>query len=62
MYLHSKFKVPTVPGNIQNSLSTVPDEHVSSRNDLGPFAKMVLDSTDIAFRCKALLTHGGGKL
>lgn len=51
MYTSSKFKLPIRNRNPPPSLSTS-HEMVSSENQLGPFSKMMLDSTDIAFRCE----------
>lgn len=45
----SKFKLPSSVGMPETSASLA-----SSRDNLGPFAKMMLESTDIAFRCKLL--------
>ncbi|KAJ5809450.1 uncharacterized protein N7503_001668 [Penicillium pulvis] len=45
-----KFKLPTAFNRSQTSQSTVPDGRPFGRNQLGSFAKMMLDSTDIAFR------------
>ncbi|KAL4786785.1 sister chromatid cohesion C-terminus-domain-containing protein [Aspergillus varians] len=44
-----KFKLPTRNRNPPPSLST-PHELVSSTDSLGPFSRIMLDSTDIAFR------------
>ncbi|KAE8145423.1 putative sister chromatid cohesion protein Mis4 [Aspergillus avenaceus] len=49
-----KFKLPVGARNSQHPLPAVSKEHVSSRNNLGSFAKMMLDSTDIAFRYPTL--------
>ncbi|KAI9926693.1 Sister chromatid cohesion protein 2 [Aspergillus wentii] len=45
-----KFKLPNGISNVEHSHPTASDGLVTSRNDLGPFATMMLDSTDIAFR------------
>ncbi|KAE8354628.1 sister chromatid cohesion C-terminus-domain-containing protein [Aspergillus coremiiformis] len=45
-----KFKLPIATRNTQHSLPTVSSEHVSSIHNLGSFARMMLESTDIAFR------------
>ncbi|KAB8218465.1 sister chromatid cohesion C-terminus-domain-containing protein [Aspergillus novoparasiticus] len=45
-----KFKVPIASRNGQRSLPTPSSEHTSSRSNLGSFARMMLESTDIAFR------------
>ncbi|OJJ47969.1 hypothetical protein ASPZODRAFT_131592 [Penicilliopsis zonata CBS 506.65] len=47
-----KFKAPTGGKNIgaHRSNSSIPDGPLSDRKDLAPFAKMMLESTDIAFR------------
>ena len=45
----SKFKLPSGAGVTE---STASDKgFASARDNLGPFANMMLDSTDIAFRC-----------
>ncbi|RDW74673.1 putative sister chromatid cohesion protein Mis4 [Aspergillus mulundensis] len=49
-----KFKLPTGNRNPPPSLNT-PREPVPSSNRLGPFARMMLDSTDIAYRCAITL-------
>ncbi|KAF7591110.1 Sister chromatid cohesion protein 2 [Aspergillus hancockii] len=49
-----KFKIPVATPNIQHILPTPTSELASSRNDLGSFARMMLDSTDIAFRYPTL--------
>lgn len=45
-----KFKVPIASRNGQRSLPTPSSEHTSTRSNLGSFARMMLESTDIAFR------------
>ncbi|KAE8166382.1 sister chromatid cohesion C-terminus-domain-containing protein [Aspergillus tamarii] len=45
-----KFKIPIASRNDQRPLPTHSSEHTSSRSNLGSFARMMLDSTDIAFR------------
>ncbi|KAJ5655823.1 Armadillo-like helical [Penicillium longicatenatum] len=45
-----KFKVPSALSRRQPSQSATPDDPPFGRNQLGSFAKMMLDSTDIAFR------------
>ncbi|PYH44888.1 putative sister chromatid cohesion protein Mis4 [Aspergillus saccharolyticus JOP 1030-1] len=45
-----KFKLPPGLGNAQASPSDVVPDHVSSNLKLSPFAQMMLDATDIAFR------------
>ena len=52
-YSGSKFKLPTSSISAQQSPSTAANDHVASSNKLGSFAKMMLDATDIAFRCRA---------
>jgi cohesin loading factor subunit SCC2 len=49
----SKFKLPTGTRNPPPSVAA-PASHgsISSTGLLGPFSKMLLDSTDIAFRCE----------
>lgn len=58
MESYSKFKLPPGAGVTQNLPSTS-DGIVSKRDNLGPFAKMLLDSTDVAFRCKGILIWVG---
>lgn len=50
----SKFKLPSSSGVPENTASLA-----STRGKLGPFAKMMLESTDIAFRCKFFLLVKG---
>ncbi|KAJ5101563.1 hypothetical protein NUU61_003785 [Penicillium alfredii] len=45
-----KFKLPPIPNRSQHSRSTASDGPPSYRSNLGSFAKMMLDTTDIAFR------------
>ncbi|PYI25043.1 sister chromatid cohesion protein SCC2/Nipped-B [Aspergillus indologenus CBS 114.80] len=45
-----KFKLPPGIGNVQPPPSTTVQDQVSSNNKLSPFAQMMLDATDIAFR------------
>ncbi|KAB8263810.1 sister chromatid cohesion C-terminus-domain-containing protein [Aspergillus pseudonomiae] len=45
-----KFKIPITSRNDQHSLPTTSSEHTSSRSNLGSFTRMMLESTDIAFR------------
>lgn len=62
---HSKFKLPIRAGNNQPPPPpppTVPREYGPSRDHLGHFAKMMLNSTDIAFRCKRDLLLGLSRL
>ena len=56
---YSKFKLPIRAGNNQPPPPpAVPRDHVPSHDHLGHFAKMMLNSTDIAFRCKRVLLFG----
>jgi cohesin loading factor subunit SCC2 len=48
-----KFKLPPGSAQAKSSLASPPSEQASGRNELGPFAKMMLDATDIAFRCRS---------
>ncbi|KAJ5699913.1 hypothetical protein N7536_002926 [Penicillium majusculum] len=45
-----KFKLPRVPSRSQQLRPNDPDSATSGRNSLGSFARMMLNSTDIAFR------------
>ncbi|GFF66687.1 hypothetical protein IFM62136_06711 [Aspergillus lentulus] len=45
-----KFKLPPGSAQAKSSLPSPPSEQASGQNELGPFAKMLLDATDIAFR------------
>ncbi|RAL10629.1 putative sister chromatid cohesion protein Mis4 [Aspergillus homomorphus CBS 101889] len=45
-----KFKLPPGIGSMQPPSSTEVHDHVPSSNKLGPFAQMMLNATDIAFR------------
>ncbi|PYH88816.1 sister chromatid cohesion protein Mis4 [Aspergillus ellipticus CBS 707.79] len=45
-----KFKLPTGSINAQPLPSTAPHDQVASSTTLGPFAKMLLETTEIAFR------------
>ncbi|EAW11231.1 putative sister chromatid cohesion protein Mis4 [Aspergillus clavatus NRRL 1] len=45
-----KFKLPTGSARPQSSLSGPTSEQGTGRHELGPFAKMMLDATEIAFR------------
>lgn len=49
----SKFKLPSSSDMPENTASLA-----STRANLGPFAKMMLESTDIAFRCKFCVMEG----
>ncbi|KAJ5589993.1 hypothetical protein VI817_003305 [Penicillium citrinum] len=46
-----KFKLPPNLTSNRNVNSSVPVGSSASRNQLGPFARMMLESTDIAYRC-----------
>lgn len=48
----SKFKLPSGSGNSLDSHSTAAGVRAPNPSDLGPFARMMLDSTDVAFRCR----------
>ncbi|KAJ6004341.1 hypothetical protein N7522_005986 [Penicillium canescens] len=45
-----KFKLPRAPARSQQLRPNAPDGALSGRSSLGSFARMMLDSTDIAFR------------
>ncbi|PWY82186.1 hypothetical protein BO70DRAFT_429240 [Aspergillus heteromorphus CBS 117.55] len=45
-----KFKLPTGSVHTQRLSTSASHDHVASGTKLGPFAKMMLDTTDIAFR------------
>lgn len=46
----SKFKPPTEPAIILGQKAI--DDRTHGSNGIGAFASMMLDSTDVAFRCK----------
>ncbi|PGH35668.1 cohesin loading factor subunit SCC2 [[Emmonsia] crescens] len=52
-----EFKLPSRPRMTRNSLKAqLPDTESLSRGHLGPFAKMMLDSTDVAYRYPSPIT------
>ncbi|KAJ5929241.1 hypothetical protein N7454_007089 [Penicillium verhagenii] len=51
-----KFKLPPALNCTQPSQSTSPDKPAFGRNQLGSFARMMLESTDIAFRYPEVLS------
>lgn len=51
-FTSSKFKLPPTLNSNRNVNSSTSDGSSASRHQLGPFARMMLDSTDIAYRCE----------
>ncbi|OJD19385.1 hypothetical protein AJ78_00655 [Emergomyces pasteurianus Ep9510] len=52
-----EFKLPSRPRTTRNSLKAqLPDTESLSRGHLGPFAKMMLDSTDVTYKYPSLVT------
>ena len=59
LLVSSKFKLPPILGRGQPLRPNDVDEPQNSRNQLGAFARMMLDSTDIAYRCEELSKLSG---
>lgn len=57
-YFGSKFKAPSGTAATRPTNSDISASSVSNNNELGSFAKMMLDSTNVAFTCAFLSVSG----